>query len=297
MADRNACIRAAALAAPIMGALLMTLGGARAFDESRYPDLKGQWTRAERGDIAGGAGALRYDATKPPLLGQEAPLTPEYQAIYEANLKDQVPAGKASSSTFTCLAPGMPRIMLAYAPMEFIVTPDTTYILMEHIHDNRRIHTDGRSFPDGMDDDPQFAGYSIGRWIDEDGDGRFDALEVETRGLKGPRTYDASGIPFHRDNKTVIKERIFVDRADPNLLHDQITTIDHALTRPWVVTRNYHRVVTNKPIWWREDICSENNVHVGIGKEAYYLSADGLLMPAKKGQAPPDLRYFKDYAR
>jgi hypothetical protein len=31
---------------------------------------------------------------------------------------------------------------------------------------------------------------------------------------------------------------------------------------------------------------------VQIGKEAYYLSADGLLMPAKKDQAPPDLRYF-----
>ena len=25
----------------------------------------------------------------------------------------------------------------------------------------------------------------------------------------------------------------------------------------------------------------------------YFLSADGLLMPAKKDQAPPDLRYFK----
>jgi hypothetical protein len=30
-----------------------------------------------------------------------------------------------------------------------------------------------------------------------------------------------------------------------------------------------------------------------IGKENYFLSADGLLMPAKKDQPPPDLRYFK----
>jgi len=28
-----------------------------------------------------------------------------------------------------------------------------------------------------------------------------------------------------------------------------------------------------------------------IGKEVYYTSADGLLMPAKKDQPPPDLRY------
>jgi hypothetical protein len=29
-----------------------------------------------------------------------------------------------------------------------------------------------------------------------------------------------------------------------------------------------------------------------IGNEHYMISADGLLMPAKKNQAPPDLRYF-----
>jgi hypothetical protein len=34
-------------------------------------------------------------------------------------------------------------------------------------------------------------------------------------------------------------------------------------------------------------------VHVVVGKEEYFLSADGLLMPARKDQAPPDLRYFK----
>jgi hypothetical protein len=31
---------------------------------------------------------------------------------------------------------------------------------------------------------------------------------------------------------------------------------------------------------------------VAIGKENYFLSADGYLMPAKRGQAPPDLKYF-----
>jgi hypothetical protein len=31
---------------------------------------------------------------------------------------------------------------------------------------------------------------------------------------------------------------------------------------------------------------------VRIGKENYMMSADGYLMPAKKDQPPPDLRYF-----
>src|SRR6266571_4570220 len=173
-----------------------------------------------------------------------------------------------------------------------VVPPDTTHILIEHIHDSRRIHTDGRDWPADMDDNPMFRGYSIGRWIDEDGDGHYDVLVVETRGLKNPRTYDVSGIPFHADGRTVIKERIYLDKADPNFLHDEITVTDNALTRPWTVTKNYRRVAAKGPIWWREDVCAENNVHVVIGKEDYFLSADGLLMPTKKDQPPPDLKYF-----
>ena len=41
-----------------------------------------------------------------------------------------------------------------------------------------------------------------------------------------------------------------------------------------------------------EDNCSENNAQVKIGAEVYYMSQDGFLMPAKKGQKPPDLKYF-----
>jgi hypothetical protein len=49
----------------------------------------------------------------------------------------------------------------------------------------RRIFTDGRDWP--KDIEPTFSGYSIDRWIDEDADGRHDALEVETRGFNGRR--------------------------------------------------------------------------------------------------------------
>jgi hypothetical protein len=45
---------------------------------------------------------------------------------------------------------------------------------------------------------------------------------------------------------------------------------------------------------WVEYVCGENNVHVVIGNEDYTVNAsDGNLMPVRKGQAPPDLRYFK----
>jgi hypothetical protein len=291
-------------ATALMAALLMTVFGSPAVSEdSKYPDLKGQWRRAGTGGLlAGGAGGLRYDESQPPStapdLGQKPPLTPEYEAIYRANLADMVKGGQGIDPTYSCLSPGMPRVMIPYSPIEFVVTPEITYVLFERDHDfYRHIYTDGRSFPDNMAAEPRYLGYSIGKWFDTDGDGRYDMLEVETRGLKGPRVYDATGIPLHADNETVVKERISIDKANPNLLHNEITTIDHALTRPWVVNKDYRRVVSDKPIWFDHQVCGEGNVHVGIGKEVYYLSGDGLLMPAIKDQPPPDLRYFKQYKR
>ena len=277
-----------ASAAILLGtALWLAAPPARAFDESKYPDLKGQWRRTD-------TGTPRYDPTKPSGLGQQAPLTPEYQARLVASLKDQAEGGQGYDPTYTCLAPGLPRIMNNYEGAEIVVTPATTYILMEHIHDSRRIYTDGRPWPEEIE--PTYAGYSIGHWVDERDTGRYNTLEVETRGFKGPRTYDNSGMALHDDNQSVIKERIFKDKTDPNLLYDVITTYDHALTQPWAATKTWRRVQTARPAW-RESICSENNPHVEIAGQGYMLSADGFLMPTKKDQAPPDLKYFKKAAK
>jgi hypothetical protein len=263
----------------LAGALCIAVAGASAHDESKYPDWSGQWRRPP------GVGN-QWDTSRPPRQGQ-APLTAEYQAIYEANLKDQAAGGQGTDPTYTCIPDGMPRAMNVIFPMEIIILPKTTYMLIEYLSMLRRIHTDGRDWP--KEAEPSFMGYSIGKWIDTDGDGRYDLLEVETRNLKGPRAFDASGIPLHADNQTIVKERIYLDKADPNVLRNEVTTIDNALTRPWTVTKNYHRV--RDPVWV-EAICAEGNEHVRIGKENYMMSADGYLMPAKKDQPPPDLRYF-----
>jgi hypothetical protein len=269
----------------LVAALGFAVAGAYAFDDSQYPDLKGRWMRAP---VPGAVGQPPHDPSKPPGRSQQAPLTPEYQAIFEANLADQAAGGQGTGPTYACLPNGMPREMTAYEPLEFIVTPDLTYVLIDHIEHTRRIYTDGRDWP--ADFEPTFSGYSVGKWID-DGGGRYGVLEVETRGFKGPRVYDATGIPLHGDNQSIIKERIYLDRADRNILHDEITSIDHALTRPWTVTKNYRRDPNPRPAW-REWICGENNNHIVVGKEDYFVSADGLLMPVRKGQAPPDLKYF-----
>jgi hypothetical protein len=281
-------------AAALAAALIITIGSAAAADDAKYPDFNGQWRRAvsERSDRIGAA----FDPSKPFGRGEQPPLTPEYQAIYEKNLVDMEKGGQGIDPTYKCLSPGMPRVMIPYIGMEFVVTPSATHILFERDWDfNRHIYTDGRSFPADME--PEYLGYSIGKWIDGTGSGRYDTLEVETRGLKGPRVYDASGIPLHADNETVVQERIYLDQADANLMHDDVTTVDHALTRPWLVHQTYRRIVSDKPIWFPHMVCGEGNNHVGIGSESYFLSADGYLMPTRKDQPPPDLRYFKTYAR
>jgi hypothetical protein len=259
-----------------------------AFDDAMYPDLSGQWIGQRMPSCRG---QPSFDPFKCWGTTQDAPLTPEYQAIFKANIEDQRAGGQGTNATSMCLAPGMPMVMNAHSPMEIIVLPETTYIRVDHIRDTRRrIYTDGRDWPAEIE--PTFDGYSIGKWIDTEGKGRYDVLEVETRGFKGPRAYDASGLPLHRDNNSVFKERIYLDKANPNILHDDITVTDSALTRPWTVHKTYRRNADPQPIWI-EYICEEGQQLVRIGNENYMLSGDGLLMPTRKGQAAPDLKYFK----
>src|SRR5215467_5338293 len=288
-------------ASGVAGALIAIISSVQAFDGAKYPDWRGAWDRfvppnsvLDTGNnIRTAGGQPSFDQTKPWGRGQQAPLTPEYQKVLEDSLADQAKGGEGNffDHAVRCMPGGMPLMTIAFTPLEFVVTPNTTYILVGGSEHFRRIFTDGRDWP--ADIEPTYAGYSIGRWIDEDGDGVYDVLQVETRGpFKGPRAYDATGLPLAFDNQSTFKERIYRAKADPNILHDEITVFDHALTRPWIVDKKYVRNTSPRPEW-PEAYCTENPSMIAIGTESYYLSGDGLLMPIRKNQPPPDLRYFK----
>jgi hypothetical protein len=280
MIERD-CIRSG-----VFVAALLMVTAAQAFDDAKYPDFSGQWVAVRLG--VGGQPA--FDPTKPWGRGQNAPLTPEYQKVLDASLAEQAKGNQGNwLSGVACLPPGMPAMMTLFRPMEIVVLPEITYILIDHTHQShRRIFTDGRAWP--KEAEPSFIGYSIGQWIDEDGDGKYDVLEVETRHLKGPRALDPAGTPTHADNESIIKERIYFDKAVPEFLHDEITLIDHAYTRPWTVLKTYRRVAEKYPDW-PEDGCDSEGM-VMVGKETYFRSGDGTIMPTDKNQPPPDLRYF-----
>ena len=109
------------------------------FDPAKYPDWSGQWRRPE-------SGPSRYDPSRAPGLAQQAPLTPEFQAIFEAGLADQKEGGSGTNLTSSCLPSGLPRDMSGNQGLEFIVTPMVTYVLFDNAMP-RRIYTDGRDWP------------------------------------------------------------------------------------------------------------------------------------------------------
>jgi hypothetical protein len=263
----------------LTAALGLAIADLRAQEMSKFPtNWEGQWGRGSRVGI--------WDNSKPPGLGQQAPLTPEYQAILEANIKKQA-EGKDFDPKGNCYPPGMPRLMMIYQPMEIVIKPKAVYFLLEAIQPIRRVHTDGRKWPDKFL--PAYNGYSIGEWQDTDGDGRYDTLNIETRSISGPRLMDNAGIQLHDDNSTVVKEKIYLDKANPNIMRNEITTIDNAFTRPWTVTRFYNR---GKDDNYAEYNCEDKH-NIVIGGEMYWLGIDGLLMPTMKNQPPPDLRHFQ----
>jgi hypothetical protein len=80
------------------GAILLAAVGlattdVRAFDDAKYPDLKGQWNRAP---VPGAVGQPTYDPSKPWGLGQQAPLLPSMRQSFRPTSKTKPPAARAS---------------------------------------------------------------------------------------------------------------------------------------------------------------------------------------------------------
>jgi hypothetical protein len=156
--------------------LCATIAGVQTADDPKYPNWKGLWNAINyRFD----GQVIKYDPNKPWGPAQKAPLTPEYQKVLEDSMADQANGGIGNYRSAHCAPGGMPRTM-AGNRMEYVITPETTYILggPDNV-DVRRIFTDGRAWPKESELEPTYLGFSIGRWLDEDGNGVYDVLEVK----------------------------------------------------------------------------------------------------------------------
>jgi len=169
--------RAAMLTRNFIGAVRADRGGwrtamadAQAFDDAKYPRFQGLMESRRAGRAA-----LRSEQAARAFRSRPR-LTPEFQSRYEASLADQATADKAITRAYRVPAlghAGDDERLLAPGiefrdPAGDDLYPDSTTA-----NDSvRRIFTDGRDFPNRRRG-PPFVGYSIGKWIDTDADGRI----------------------------------------------------------------------------------------------------------------------------
>jgi hypothetical protein len=177
---------------------------------------------------SGLAGIWLLDGTTTSFSDVAAPpMTPWAAERFRANAATVGASAslRANDPTLRCLPPGVPYVLTIPTPFEIIELEDEILQIFEYDHSIRRIHLDGRDWPEdlGLTGMHQWMGYSIGRW-------EGDALVIETRGFNDSSWLDRSGHP-HSENLVVIER---LRRLDRNTLVDEITIHDpEAYTRPW----------------------------------------------------------------
>src|SRR6201993_5515723 len=107
-----------AIGAIVPALLTIVIGDTRALEESKYPDWGGQW---ERFVVRGLPGQPSHDQTKPWGFGQQAPLTPESRKVLEDSIADQALGGLGNFPTASGRAAGMPYMMMAFGPLEWVI--------------------------------------------------------------------------------------------------------------------------------------------------------------------------------
>lgn len=231
---------AALVAAP---ALAQNPAGPKAAPEPKdLPNWTGIWERV---------GSITWEPNGKPGVPENPPFTPEYAEKYRQVTEAARQGHPRADPTSACLPPGMPRIMTMSYPMEILMTPGQVTIIAEWSSQVRRVFTDGRGHPPADELDPTFNGHSVGHW---EGKGKDAVLVIDTVGIRGDTSFDASGIE-HSDQIHVVER---MRQASPDMLEDEITVIDpKAFVHPWVVTKKYKRGGPDARIM--EYVCEENN--------------------------------------
>src|SRR5882672_140836 len=96
---RSTGVLAVALVSTLV-TMVTSPAGAQATNDGKYPtNWKGQWTRVVYRNVeVQGA----FVQTKPWGVGQEAPLTPEYEKVHKESMEDQKNGGLGNYPTATC---------------------------------------------------------------------------------------------------------------------------------------------------------------------------------------------------
>jgi hypothetical protein len=202
----------------------------------KLPDWRGLWF-----PVIGKVGG-----DEPSLIGEGKKIWDAHQARLKADPRYEVP-----ETANNCEPDGMPSLMTFPYNLEFLFTPGKVTIVQEALMQVRRIFTDGRPLPRRDELDPNYFGYSTGRWEGE-------TLVVTTIGTKPGQRLGIAGIT--NSDQLTITERIYLDPKDRNLMHLDFTFEDpKVLAKPWSRTHTFRRDRTWEQI---EYICAQNNRHL-----------------------------------
>jgi hypothetical protein len=190
----------------------------------------------------------------------QIPFKPAAKAIWEERyLKNDM---KDDPEGF-CLPPGIPRMMYTPYPAQIYQMADRIIFVYEGgAHVWRLVWMDGRALPKVDDINPDYLGYSVGRW-------EGDTLVIDSVGFNTNTWLDASGHPHGEQLKVTEK----YTRTDFDHVKIEATITDPEFyTKPFtVVTGITWTANKNGPFTLRggelvEYICQENNrdlVHIG----------------------------------
>ena len=219
---------------------------------------------ASRRDFAGiwlNTGGIGWTPGKPPGLGQNPPLTAEYQKIFNMHQANAAAGKPTGDITASCLPQGMPRIMTMTYPMEVTMNSDHVKIYAEWMEQTRRIYTDGR--PLDPEPDPTFYGQSVAHW-------EGNVLVSTAFGFRDDTNLEASGLP--KSKEMIAYERFWL--ADDETLKNEITLVDpKALSKPWTVVKTYKRAEPGFKLM--PYVCLENNRNP--------IGADGTIQAILQG--------------
>jgi hypothetical protein len=201
----------------------------------KLPDWRGIWQPA----------IGRVGGDQPMLLGEYKEHYEAERAKVAADPNYEIPEGVSN-----CEPEGMPTMMVMPYSLEFLFTPGKIVVNQEALMQVRRIYTDGRPLPSEDEIDPNYYGYSVGRWEGE-------TLVVETIGTRAGQRLAETGIV--NSDQLKITERIYLDAENKDMLHVDFTFEDPiVLAQPWHRTHTFRRDRTWEIL---EYVCAENDRH------------------------------------
>ena len=179
----------------------------------------------------------QFNAEDPPLKGVFLKAYRDHQEAQSKSLTG------VDDRLATCLPSGAPRVMFAPFPIEILETRGQVTIIQESMSQTRRIFTDGRPHPAGLE--PSWNGHSIGKW-------EGDTLVIDTVGVREDVVLDSRDVPHSGAMHMVERIR----RSAPDTLEYAYTIDDpKAYTRPFSGKKTYRY----RPDWEVMDWICENN--------------------------------------